>query len=233
MIETPTPAPWPVAGLEPPAASRRVMRSMTWVTLAIMLTVQVAATLGTWAVSRDRGATWRQRLFELPLPQVVTSGLPITGIPSPVSSVAGGERKVAGRPSFVSAQSREWDGRWRRTITPSELELLARLVHAEARGEPYEGKVAVAATVLNRLDDPRFPGTVEGVVYEQWAFTAVADGQMALTPDRSAYQAVLDALAGWDPTHGAVYYYNPATATSGWIWSRPVIKQIGNHLFAR
>jgi N-acetylmuramoyl-L-alanine amidase len=110
--------------------------------------------------------------------------------------------------------------------------LLAQAVHGEARGEPYLGKVAVAAVVLNRVADPRFPNTIEGVIYQPGAFTAVSDGQINLAPDEESLRAARDALNGWDPTYGAIYYYNPAKATSAWIWSRPVHLVIGKHHFA-
>lgn len=110
--------------------------------------------------------------------------------------------------------------------------LLAQAVHGEARGEPYLGKVAVAAVVLNRVADPRFPNTIEGVIYQPGAFTAVSDGQITLAPDDESLRAARDALNGWDPTYGAVYYYNPAKVTSAWIWSRPVHLVIGKHHFA-
>jgi N-acetylmuramoyl-L-alanine amidase len=115
----------------------------------------------------------------------------------------------------------------------ADIELLARLVHGEARGEPYEGKVAVAAVVLNRTEDPRFPKTIAGVIYEPGAFDAVSDGQINLQPDQSSYNAARDAMNGWDPSYGCVYYYNPATATSSWIWSRQIVVKIGNHNFAK
>ncbi|NJD03111.1 MAG: spore cortex-lytic enzyme [Ruminiclostridium sp.] len=115
----------------------------------------------------------------------------------------------------------------------SNINLLARLVHGEARGEPYEGKVAVAAVVLNRTADSRFPKTIAGVIYQPGAFDAVTDGQINLNPDQSAYNAARDALNGWDPSYGSIYYYNPATATSSWIWSRPIIITIGKHNFAK
>lgn len=110
--------------------------------------------------------------------------------------------------------------------------LLAQAIHGEARGEPYLGKVAVAAVILNRVADPRFPNTIEGVIYQPGAFTAVSDGQIHLAPDEESLRAARDALNGWDPTYGAVYYYNPAKATSAWIWSRPVHLIIGKHHFA-
>ncbi len=114
-----------------------------------------------------------------------------------------------------------------------DVQLLARLIHGEARGEPYEGKVAVGAVVLNRTIDSRFPKTVAGVIYQPGAFDAVDDGQINLAPDSSSLNAARDALNGWDPSYGCVYYYNPNTATSAWIWSRPIIIVIGNHNFAK
>ena len=114
----------------------------------------------------------------------------------------------------------------------SETYLLGRLVHGEARGEPYVGKVAVAAVVLNRVKSPSFPNTISGVIYQSGAFAAVSDGQINLTPDEDSLRAARDALNGWDPTGGCLYYYNPATATNGWIWSRTVQLSIGKHNFA-
>ena len=114
----------------------------------------------------------------------------------------------------------------------SEIYILARLVHGEARGEPYVGKVAVAAVVLNRVRSASFPNTISGVVYQSGAFDCVADGQINLTPDADSIRAARDAMNGWDPTGGCIYYYNPATATSAWIWSREVRLSIGNHSFA-
>jgi len=113
------------------------------------------------------------------------------------------------------------------------LELLARCIYGEARGEPYEGQVAIAAVVLNRVADSRFPNTIPGVIYQPGAFTAVSDGQINLTPNDTAYKAARDALNGWDPTYGCIYYYNPATATSKWIWSRPIVVKIGRHNFCK
>lgn len=113
-----------------------------------------------------------------------------------------------------------------------DLYLLARVVYGEARGEPYAGKVAVAAVVLNRVASGKFPTTIAGVVYQPGAFTCVSDGQINLTPDEEAIQAARDAMNGWDPSGGAIYYYNPNTAQSAWIWSRPVITVIGGHNFA-
>ncbi|WP_019122760.1 spore cortex-lytic enzyme [Brevibacillus massiliensis] len=113
----------------------------------------------------------------------------------------------------------------------NELRIMAQCVYGEARGEPYEGQVAVAAVILNRVRSPQFPNTPSGVIFEPLAFTAVADGQIWLTPNDTARKAVQDAINGWDPTDGALYYFNPETATSKWIWSRPQIKKIGKHIF--
>ena len=110
--------------------------------------------------------------------------------------------------------------------------LLAKCIHAEARGEPYVGQVAVGAVILNRVESSSFPNTIAGVIYQPYAFTAVNDGQINLEPNTSAYNAARDALNGWDPTYGSIYYYNPATATSSWIWSRKVTVKIGKHVFA-
>lgn len=114
-----------------------------------------------------------------------------------------------------------------------DVNLLAHIIHGEARGEPYTGKVAVAAVIINRTRDSRFPKTIAGVVYQPGAFDAVSDGQIDLEPDSSSYSAARDAINGWDPTYGCIYYYNPATATSSWIWSRPIILSIGKHNFAK
>ena len=119
-------------------------------------------------------------------------------------------------------------------ITPSkDVSLLAHLIHGEARGEPYIGQVAVGAVVLNRTRDGRFPKTIAGVIYQPGAFDAVADGQINLPPNDTSFKAARDALAGWDPSGGAVYYFNPATATSKWIWTRTIIITIGKHNIAK
>jgi N-acetylmuramoyl-L-alanine amidase len=112
-----------------------------------------------------------------------------------------------------------------------DTQLLARLIHGEARGESYTGKVAVGAVILNRTRDGRFPKTIAGVIYEPGAFDAVNDGQINLEPDPESVKAASDALNGWDPTYGCVFYWNPATATSKWIWSRKIVVTIGKHVF--
>lgn len=113
----------------------------------------------------------------------------------------------------------------------SDLYLLAKLIYSEARGEIYQGQVAVGAVVLNRVADAGFPNTLQGVIYQPWAFTALHDGQFALEPNTTAYNAAQDAMNGWDPTYGCLYYYNPRTATSSWIFSRTIAVTIGNHVF--
>lgn len=117
----------------------------------------------------------------------------------------------------------------------SDVQLLARAINGEARGEPYEGQVAVGAVILNRVKHSSFPNTIAGVIYQSGAFTAVADGQINVPIDSSSsvVKAAQDALNGWDPTDGAIYYFNPDTATNKWIWSRPLIKTIGKHRFCR
>lgn len=114
----------------------------------------------------------------------------------------------------------------------SDVYLLARTIHAEGRGEPYTGQVAIGAVILNRVRSGDFPNTVAGVVYQKHAFTAVSDGQINLTPNETAMRAAKDAINGWDPTGGALYYYNPAIATSSWIFNRQTVTVIGRHVFA-
>nr|WP_246056092.1 spore cortex-lytic enzyme [Alteribacter natronophilus] len=116
-------------------------------------------------------------------------------------------------------------------FTDNDIQIMAQAVYGEARGEPYTGQVAVAAVILNRIESPTFPNDPAGVIFEPRAFTAVADGQINLDPDDTARRAVLDAINGQDPSGDALYYFNPDTATSGWIWSRPQIKRIGKHIF--
>ncbi|MGF9908142.1 spore cortex-lytic enzyme [Brevibacillus porteri] len=119
------------------------------------------------------------------------------------------------------------------SVNKAEMQMLAQLVYSEARGEPYKGQVAVAAVALNRIQSKNFPNTLAGVIFEPLAFTAVDDGQFWMTPNKTAYQAAWDAVRGWDPTNNSLYYFNPVTATSKWIWSRPQVKKIGKHIFAK
>ena len=117
----------------------------------------------------------------------------------------------------------------------SDIQLMARAINGEARGEPYEGQVAVGAVILNRVKDSRFPNSISGVIYQSGAFTAVSDGQInaSISEGSTVYKAAQDAMNGWDPTGGCVYYFNPSTATNKWIWSRPLVKTIGKHRFCK
>lgn len=117
----------------------------------------------------------------------------------------------------------------------SDIQLMARAINGEARGEPYEGQVAVGAVILNRVKNSQFPNTIAGVIYQSGAFTAVADGQInvPIAEGSTVLKAAQDAMNGWDPTGGAIYYFNPNTATNKWIWSRPLIKTIGKHRFCK
>jgi len=119
------------------------------------------------------------------------------------------------------------------SVNSSDLNLLARVVYAEARGEVYTGQVAIAAVVLNRVKSSSFPNSIAGVIYQSGAFTAVSDGQINLRPNETAKKAAQDALNGWDPTYGCIYYFNPNTATNAWIWSRPHVITIGKHRFCK
>ena len=136
--------------------------------------------------------------------------------------------KALGMSSYINNQS----GNTSSGYSDSDVMLLAKLIYGEARGESYVGQVAVGAVVMNRIKSASFPNTMAGVIYQSYAFTAVDDGQINLTPNATAKKAAQDAMNGWDPTYGALYYYNPATATSAWIFSRKTTVTIGNHVFA-
>ena len=116
--------------------------------------------------------------------------------------------------------------------TSSDVYLMAKAIYAEGRGESYTGQVAIGAVIMNRVKSPQFPNTISGVIYQKGAFTAVADGQINLEPNDTAYRAARDAMNGWDPTYGCLYYYNPAVATSSWIFTRQTVTVIGKHVFA-
>ena len=119
------------------------------------------------------------------------------------------------------------------TNNSSNVNLLARAIYGEARGESYTGQVAVGAVIMNRVRSSKFPNTIAGVIYQSGAFDAVSDGQINLQPDATAKKAAQDALNGWDPSYGALYYFNPNTATNDWIWSRPMTVTIGKHRFCK
>ena len=137
---------------------------------------------------------------------------------------------IAG-PATLSAIGLPTSGGSASSSSSADVNLLARLISAEARGEPYTGQVAVGAVVLNRMKHPSFPNTMGGVIYQSGAFTCLTDGQFNKPVAESAYRAARDALNGWDPVGGAIYYYNPSTATNKWIRSRPIIHTIGKHVF--
>jgi N-acetylmuramoyl-L-alanine amidase len=147
-----------------------------------------------------------------------------TPAPQNTANTNGGENTTGKEPTAANVPS---------GFSQNDIQLMANAVYGEARGEPYVGQVAVAAVILNRVNSATFPNTVSGVIFEPRAFTAVADGQIWLTPNERAKEAVLDAINGWDPTGHALYYFNPDTATSAWIWGRPQIKQIGKHIFCK
>ena len=148
------------------------------------------------------------------------NGLTVDGIAGPATLATMGITSSSSSGSSSSTNS-------------NDLNLLSRVVYAEARGEPYEGQVAVAAVTLNRVKSSSFPNTLAGVVYQSGAYDAVADGQINLTPNSTAKKAAQDAMNGWDPSYGALYYFNPATATNKWIWSRPMTVTIGKHRFCK
>ncbi len=156
----------------------------------------------------------------------------LTAAPGPSTSPA----TLTGEPQPTAAAAEKIEkqdsAELRYQPTNDEKKLLARAVYSEARGEQYQGQVAVAAVILNRIDDPDFPDDVAGVIFQPLAFTAVADGQFWLEPNEQSYRAVEEALQGSDPSTGAIYYYNPATATSWWIFTRQTITRIGRHVFA-
>ena len=152
------------------------------------------------------------------------NGLTVDGIAGTKTLQAMGIYKSSGYNSSSNSSS---------STNSSDLNLLSRLVYGEARGEPYTGQVAVAAVVLNRVKNSSFPNSIAGVIYQKGAFDVVSDGQINLTPNDTAKKAAQDALNGWDPSNGAIYYFNPSTATNKWIWSRPMTVTIGKHRFCK
>jgi len=149
------------------------------------------------------------------------NGLKVDGIVGPKTLSALGISSSGGNSSSSSSN-----------YSDADVALLARLIYGEARGESYVGQVAVGAVVMNRIKSASFPNTMAGVIYQRYAFTAVDDGQINLSPNATARKAAEDAMNGWDPTYGALYYYNPSTATSAWIFTRKTTVTIGRHVFA-
>lgn len=148
------------------------------------------------------------------------NGLAVDGIAGPATLKAMGIYSSSSSSGSTSSNS-------------NNVNLLARLIYGESRGEPYTGQVAVGAVVLNRVKSSSFPNTISGVIYQSGAFDVVSDGQINLSPNSTAKKAAQDALNGWDPTYGAIYYFNPSTATNKWIWSRPMTITIGKHRFCK
>ena len=136
---------------------------------------------------------------------------------------------------FIGSDLQEDNISYAASSGTSDMQLMARAINGEARVEPYEGQVAVGAVILNRVKSSQFPNTIAGVIYQSGAFTAVADGQInsPISEGSTVYKAAQDAKNGWDPTGGCIYYFNPATATNKWIWSRPLVKTIGKHRFCK
>lgn len=150
------------------------------------------------------------------------NGLTVDGIAGPKTLAAMGITSSNSSSSSSSSSNNS-----------NDVNLLAKVIYGEARGEPYAGQVAVGAVILNRVKSSKFPNTMSGVIYQSGAFDAVADGQVNLTPDSTAKKAAQDAINGWDPSYGAIYYFNPSTATNKWIWSRPLTVTIGKHRFCK
>nr|WP_318509428.1 spore cortex-lytic enzyme [Bacillus sp. T3] len=162
-------------------------------------------------------------------------GLPIDGVAGPTTKtkLVKATKNYKPAPAGAKNTTKVTSTNLPNGFSQNDIKLMANAVHGEARGEPYIGQVAVAAVILNRVNSQSFPNTVSGVIFEPGAFTAVADGQIWLTPNANSKKAVQDAINGWDPTGEAIYYFNPATATSKWIWGRPQIKKIGKHIFCK
>lgn len=154
------------------------------------------------------------------------NGLAVDGVVGPDTaralgmSLTGGSTSSSGSSSGTSSSS-------------GDIYLLARCVYGEARGEPYKGQVAVAAVILNRTKNSGFPNSIAGVIYQPGAFSVVADGHINLSPDETALRAARDAMNGWDPTGGCLYYYNPDKTSNAWMLSRPIALRIGDHVFCR
>ncbi|CAM4274746.1 N-acetylmuramoyl-L-alanine amidase [Paenibacillus endophyticus] len=193
---------------------------------------------GKFGTGTKNAVTWFQWKFglksdgvvgaktKLKLWEATKSWKPTAAAPPASNSEASGKESAssAGKETTIAKSNRLG-------LTENDLQMMANAVYGEARGEPYEGQVAVAAVIINRLKSQSFPNTIYGVIFQPGAFTAVADGQIWLTPNAKAREAVEDAINGWDPSGGCIYYFNPDTATSKWIWTRTQIKTIGKHIF--
>ncbi|PTM60026.1 spore cortex-lytic enzyme [Desmospora activa] len=150
-----------------------------------------------------------------------------------IDGITGPETWTTLKKATAGKKAKEVQANKKANLSKEDMEWIAKGVYSEARGEPYKGQVAVAAVILNRMESSQYPNTAKEVILQPRAFTAVDDGQIWLTPNEEAYRAVQDAVNGWDPSQGALFYFNPVTATSKWIWSRPQIDKIGKHIFAK
>ena len=211
--------------------------------VALLLAVNVALLMGFLALSSAAEAAYRRGSSGSVVTQIQTKLKNWGYYSGTVDGVYGSKTEQAVK-SFQSKNGLTADGvAGKQTLAAmgitdsastgqsNDTDLLARLISAEARGEPYSGQVAVGAVVLNRVRHPSFPNTISGVIYQRGAFSCLSDGQFYQPVADSAYKAARDALNGWDPSGGAIYYFNPATATSSWIWSRPLLITIGKHRF--
>ena len=226
--------------------SRHGLKLLTVLAVITMLSLEpwpaeVYRSRGVWPIVPARPTETRPAPTRMPLPRASKGRngpeAPVTKAPPPKAAPQAPAlpRTPAPRPvtprTKVAVPSQATIAARQRYL--DNVYLLAQLIHGEARGEPYIGQVAVGAVVMNRVESPRYPNTMAGVIYEPGAFDAVIDGQMFIPPDQEAVRAAKAAIAGWDPTYGALFYYNPAKTTSYWIWDRPIILVIGRHYFAR
>lgn len=200
----------------------QTLRSLKWFQSEFGLKVDGIAGDKTKLKLWEATKAWKPKAEELP-PWVAGGGRQGQGTSGGGAPAGGGQ---AAAPTGMTPSTRHG-------LSQQDLNIMANAVYGEARGEPYVGQIAVAAVILNRVKSPLFPNTVSGVIFQPRAFTAVADGQIWLTPNDTARKAVQDALNGSDPSGGCLYYFNPVTATSPWIWTRPQVKQIGKHIFCK
>lgn len=217
------------------------MKKKIFIVFLIMLLI-ISACVGVWATSRRGSSGSEVRQIQEKLKRWGYYNGSVDGIYGSRTEAAVKKFQrnngltadgIAGKATLSAMGINSSSGSGGSGTGSNDLNLLSRVVYSEARGEPYTGQVAVAAIVLNRVSSSNFPNSVAGVVYQAGAFDAVSDGQINLTPDATARKAAQDAINGWDPTYGCIYYFNPATATSKWIWSRPQVLTIGKHIFCK
>lgn len=211
-----------------------------WRMLAFLLVIAVAGTMAapqtaraavTLQLGSEGGDVWD---LQYRLQLLGYYGMPLDGkFGNHTKQAVRKYQQNYGLPVDGIAGPATWASLKKYTLNMAEMDMMARIIYSEARGESYTGQVAVGAVVMNRIRSPLFPDDIAGVIFQPRAFTAVDDGQYWLTPDKTAYLAAWDAVRGWDPTGGSLYYFNPDTATSAWIWSRPQTVKIGHHIFAK